>query len=104
MWVNPNTSQSNDWYGSGSSVETQWCHSCEEHCFVEFKTYEQTNKAMDKLSESRVMRNRLSDRTWYWADIGGAILLVLTLAALYLLMPTKQYEVTHDSQTYQPDD
>jgi len=50
------------------------------------------------------MRNGLSDRTWYWADIGGAILLVLTLAALYLLMPTKQYEVTHDSQTYQPDD
>ena len=51
MWVNPNTSQTNDWYGSGSSTETQWCHSCEEHCFVELKTYKQTNEAMDKLSE-----------------------------------------------------
>ena len=43
------------------------------------------------------MRNELSDRAWYWADLGGAILLVLTLAGLYLLTPNKQYEVPHES-------
>tara|TARA_R110002110_G_scaffold152784_1_gene345726 strand:- start:119 stop:331 length:213 start_codon:yes stop_codon:yes gene_type:complete len=39
MWVNPNTGESDDWYGSGSSAETQWCHNCEEHCFVKLRVY-----------------------------------------------------------------
>jgi len=34
MWVNPNTGIHEDYYGSGRCTSTQYCHQCEDHCFV----------------------------------------------------------------------
>ncbi len=39
MWVNPNTGESDDWFGSGSCSSTQWCHRCEANCFVTLRAY-----------------------------------------------------------------
>ena len=33
MWVDPNTKEVGDWYHSEGSY-TQWCHTCDDHCFV----------------------------------------------------------------------
>lgn len=35
MWVNPNTDEIGEEFGSGTTADTQWCHDCEDHVLLE---------------------------------------------------------------------